>query len=45
MFDKSFRQSPDEMYHWAKDNYVNGAMSDKDAFIDFFIETINKLKA
>ena len=45
MFDKSFRQSPDEMYHWAKDNYVNGALSDKDAFIDFFIETINKLKA
>ena len=45
MFDKTFRNDPDELYHWAKDNYLNGAESDKDSFIKFFVKTINKLKA
>lgn len=45
MFDKTFRNDPDELYHWAKDNYFNGAESDKDSFIKFFVKTINKLKA
>ena len=44
MFDKSFREVPDEMYHWAKNNYANGAESDKDSFIKFFSETINMLR-
>lgn len=44
MFDKSFREVPDEMYHWAKNNYANGAESDKDSFIKFFSETINMLQ-
>lgn len=43
MFDKSFREIPDETYHWAKDNYANGAESDKDSFIKYFSETINRL--
>lgn len=43
MFDKSFREIPDEMYHWAKDNYANGSESDKDSFIKYFAETINRL--
>ena len=45
MFDKTFRNDPDELYHWAKDNYFNGSESDKDSFIKFFVDTINKLKA
>lgn len=45
MFDKTFRNDPDELYHWAKNNYSNGAESDKDSFIKFFVNTINKLKA
>ena len=45
MFDKTFRNDPDELYHWAKENYLNGAESDKDSFITFFVKTINKLKA
>lgn len=45
MFDKTFRNDPDELYHWAKDNYFNGSESDKDSFIKFFVNTINKLKA
>lgn len=44
MFDKSFREIPDEMYRWAKNNYANGAESDKDSFIKFFSETINRLR-
>jgi hypothetical protein len=44
MFDKSFRDNPDEMYHWAKNSYVNGAESDKDSFISFFVNTINRLE-
>lgn len=44
MFDKSFREIPDEMYHWAKDNYANGAESDKDSFIKYFSETIKRLE-
>lgn len=44
MFDKSFREIPDEMYHWAKNNYANGAESDKESFIKFFSETINLIK-
>ena len=44
MFDKSFREIPDEMYHWAKNNYTNGAESDKDSFIKYFSETINRLR-
>lgn len=45
MFDKTFRNDPDELYHWAKNNYFNGAESDKDSFIKFFVNTINKLEA
>lgn len=45
MFDKTFRNDPDELYHWAKEKYLNGSESDKDSFIKFFVETINKLKA
>lgn len=45
MFDKSFRDTPDEMYHWAKNKYVNGSLSDKDSFISFFVDTINKLES
>lgn len=45
MFDKTFRNDPDELYHWAKENYLNGSESDKDSFIKFFVKTINKLKA
>lgn len=44
MFDKSFRETPDEMYHWAKNKYVNGSQSDKDSFISFFEDTINRLE-
>lgn len=44
MFDKSFREIPDEMYHWAKNNYASGAESDEKSFIEFFSETINRLK-
>lgn len=44
IFDKSFRNIPDEMYHWAKNKYVNGSESDKDSFISFFIDTINRLE-
>lgn len=44
MFDKSFRKSPDEMYHWAKNPYSNGDISDKDEFINFFENTLQKLK-
>ena len=44
MFDKSFREIPDEMYHWVKNNYTNGAESDKDSFIKYFSETINRLR-
>lgn len=44
MFDKSFRDTPDEMYHWAKNKYVNGSESDKDSFISFFVDTINRLE-
>lgn len=44
MFDKTFRNDPEELYHWAKENYLNGSESDKDSFIKFFVNTINKLK-
>lgn len=44
MFDKSFRETPDEMYHWAKNKYLNGSQSDKDSFISFFEDTINRLE-
>ncbi len=43
MFDKSFREIPDEMYHWAKNNYANGAESDKESFIKYFSDAINRL--
>ena len=45
MFDKSFRDTPDEMYHWAKNKYVNGSLSDKDSFISFFVDSINKFES
>lgn len=44
MFDKSFRDNPDEMYHWTRNKYVNGSKSDKDSFISFFVDTINRLE-
>lgn len=43
MFFKSFRDNPTEMYHWRKTLYLNGEASDKDAFIDYIIDTIMKI--
>lgn len=44
MFEKGFRDMPGEPYHWAKNKYANGEQSDKDAFIEYLIETVNKLQ-
>lgn len=44
MFEKGFRAIPQEQYHWAKNKYANGEQSDKDSFIEYLEDTVNKLQ-
>lgn len=43
MFTKAFRAHPDEMYHWNKTGYANGAMrSDSECFTEYFAKMIER---